>query len=154
MLTGGEMLYVGIRRRDRLRIHGGVAIVLPVLQMVHEIKRQTGELRFQLAGDALGFFGEYGAVFCEPLRGLGALLRCFAAQFLLRVLERLRAGLTKLRFLRSALVRKAARFRFVFRACVLLRLARGLDLRIARIHKGQHRLKEQFFQNEHQREKA
>lgn len=154
MLTGGEMLYVGIRRRDRLRVHGGVAIVLPVLQMVHEIKRQTGELRFQLAGDALGFFGERGTVFCEPLRGLGALLRCFAVQFLLRLLERLRAGLTKLRFLRSSLVRKAARFRFVFRACVLLRLTRGLDLRIARIHKGQHRLKEQFFQNEHQREKA
>ena len=73
MLTGGEMLYVGIRRRDRFRIHGGVAIVLPVLQMVHEIKRQIGELRFQLAGDAFGFFGERGAVFCEPLRGLGAL---------------------------------------------------------------------------------
>lgn len=89
MLTGGEMLYVGIRRRDRLRVHGGVAIVLPVLQMVHEIKRQTGELRFQLAGDALGFFGERGTVFCEPLRGLGALLRCFAVQFLLRLLERL-----------------------------------------------------------------
>ena len=84
MLTGGEMLYVGIRRRDRFRIHGGVAIVLPVLQMVHEIKRQIGELRFQLAGDAFGFFGERGAVFCEPLRGLGALLRRFAAQFLLR----------------------------------------------------------------------
>lgn len=63
MLTGGEMLYVGIRRRDRFRIHGGVAIVLPVLQMVHEIKRQIGELRFQLAGDAFGFFGERGAVF-------------------------------------------------------------------------------------------
>ena len=90
----------------------------------------------------------------EPLRGLGALLRRFAAQFLLRLLERLRVGLTQLRFLCSALVRKAARFRFVFRACVLLRLARGLNLRIARIHKGQHRLKEQFFQNEHQREKA
>ena len=154
MLTGGEMLYVGIRRRDRLRIYGGVAIVLPVLQMVHEIKRQIGELRFQLAGDALRFFSKRGAVFCESLRGLGALLRCFAAQFLLRVLKRLRAGLTQLRFLRSALVGKAARFRFVFRACVLLRLARGLNLRIARIHKGQHRLKEQFFQNEHQREKA
>ena len=80
MLTGGEMLYVGIRRRDRFRIHGGVAIVLPVLQMVHEIKRQIGELRFQLAGDAFGFFGERGAVFCEPLRGLGALLRRFAAR--------------------------------------------------------------------------
>ena len=104
MLTGGEMLYVGIRRRDRLRIHGGVAIVLPVLQMVHEIKRQIGELRFQLAGDALGLFGERGAVFCEPLRASARFLRCFAAQFLLRLLERLRAGLTQLRFLRSALV--------------------------------------------------
>lgn len=154
MLTGGEMLYVGIRRRDRLRIHGGVTVVLPVLQMVHEIERQIGELRFQLAGDALRFFSKRGAIFCEPLRGLGALLRRFTAQFLLRLLERFRAGLTQLRFLRSALVGKAARFRFVFRACVLFRLARGLDLRIARIHKGQHRLKEQFFQNEHQREKA
>lgn len=57
MLTGGEMLHVGIRRGNRLRVYGGVAVVLPMLQMVHKIERQTGKLRLQLAGYAGGFLG-------------------------------------------------------------------------------------------------
>ena len=154
MLTGGEMLHVGIGRGDRLRIHGGVAVVLPMLQMVHEIERQIGELRLQLAGDVLGFLSERGAVFLQPPGSLGTLFRSLAEKLLVRVLDRLGTGLTQLRFLRGALVQKAARFRFMVGACLFLRLTRCLDFRVARVHKGQHRLKEQLFQNEHQREKA
>ena len=69
------MLHIGIGRRDRFCVHGGVAVILPMLQMVYEIERQIGEQRLQLAGDADGFLGERGAVFLEPLRGLGALFR-------------------------------------------------------------------------------
>ncbi len=154
MLTGGEMLYVGIRRRDRFRIHGGVAVVLPMLQMVHKIERQTGKLRLQLAGYAGGFLGERGAVFLEPPRGFGTLFRCAAEKLFVRVLDRLGTGLTQLRFLCGAFIQKTARFCFIFRARLLLCFAHGLDFCIARVHKGQHRLEEQFFQNEHQRQKA
>ncbi len=154
MLAGGEMLHVGIGRGDRFRIHGGVLIILPMLQMVHKIQRQIGELRLQLAGDAFGFLGECSAVFLEPPRGVGTLFRRLAEKLRVRVLDRLGAGLAQLRLLRGALIQKAARLRFMIGARLLLRFARGLDLRITRIHKGQHRLEEQFFQNEHQREKA
>ena len=145
MLTGGEMLHVGIGRGDRFRVHGGVAVVLPMLQMVHKIKRQIGKLRLQLAEYTGGFLGERGAVSLKPPRGLGTLFRCVAEKLLVRVLDHFGAGLAQLRFLCGALVQKAARFRFLVSACLLLRLACSLDLRVARVHKGQHRLKEQFF---------
>ena len=60
-------------------------------------------------------------------------------------LDSLGAGLAQLRFLCGALIRKTARLRFVFRVRLFLRLACGFDLRIARVHKGQHRLEEQLF---------
>ena len=107
------MLHIGIGRRDRFRIHGGVAVILPMLQMVYEIERQIGEQRLQLAGDADGFLGERGAVFLEPLRGLGALFRRPVEKLLVRALERRGVGLAQLRRLRGALLRQRAHFRFI-----------------------------------------
>ena len=142
------MLHIGIGRRDRFCVHGGVAVILPMLQMVYEIERQIGEQRLQLAGDADGFLGERGAVFLEPLRGLGALFRLPVEKLLVRALERRGVGLAQLRRLRGALLRQRAHFRFILCVRLLLCLACGLDLRIACVHKGQHRLKEQFEQQQ------
>ena len=89
------MLHIGIGRRDRFCVHGGVAVILPMLQMVYEIESQIREQRLQLAGDADGFLGERGAVFLEPLRGLGALFRRPVEKLLVRALERRGVGLAQ-----------------------------------------------------------
>ena len=75
MLADRKMIHVGIGGGDRVRIDGGMAVVLPFLELVHKIKRQTRQLRLQLAADALRLLVERGAAFRKTALGVGTLFR-------------------------------------------------------------------------------
>ena len=131
-----------------------MAVVLPFLELVHKIKRQIRQLRLQLAADALRLLVERGAAFRKTALGVGTLFRRAAHKLLVRRGKRRRAGFALPRFLGGTLVGETVQLGFTLDLRLRLCLACRLDLCAALVHKGQHRLEKQLFQDQHQRQKA